>query len=96
MEGGSNDDDLDLVNDLLHWQMEDYELFLSYNMLGVQDGKEENEFLKEYREVKEGEAWINEMLVHTFSEDKPIKYEEPKIKTINLGNEVNPKKNCGR
>lgn len=25
--GGSNDDDLDSVNGLLHWQMEDYKLF---------------------------------------------------------------------
>ena len=24
LEGGLNDDDLDLMNDLLHWQMEDY------------------------------------------------------------------------
>ena len=27
LEGGSMDDDLDSLNGLFHWQMEDYELF---------------------------------------------------------------------
>ena len=54
LEGGSNDDDLDSVNGLLHWQMEDYELFRSCHMLGVEDGNKvkENEFPKEYSELK--------------------------------------------
>ena len=33
LEGESNDDDLDLINGLFHWQIEDYELFPSCNML---------------------------------------------------------------
>ena len=51
LEGGSNDDDLDSVNGLFHWQIEDYELFPSCNMLRVDEGekKEENECPKEYR-----------------------------------------------
>ncbi len=31
------------------------------------------------------------MPAHTFSNDKPIKYEEPTVKTMNLGDEANPK-----
>ena len=68
--GGLNDDDLDSMNGLLYRQMEDYELFSSYNMLGVEEGKERNEFLKEYSEIKEGEAQVDETPTHTFSEDK--------------------------
>ena len=58
LEGGSTDDDLDSVNSLFHWQMDDYELFLSCNMLRVNKGKTEegNECLKEYREAEEGKA----------------------------------------
>lgn len=58
LEGGSNDDDLDLLNDLLHWQMEDYELFTSCNMLRVDEGNkgEENECSKEYWEAKDGKV----------------------------------------
>ena len=43
LEGGSNVDDLDSVNGLLHWQMEDYELFLSCDMLGVEEGNKGEE-----------------------------------------------------
>ena len=58
LEGGSNDDDLDSVNGLFHWQIEDYELFPSCNMLRVDEGEktEENECPKEYREAEEGKA----------------------------------------
>lgn len=89
--GGSTDDDLDSMNGLLHWQMEDYELFPICNMLGVEEEKEGNEFTKEYREIKEGEAQVDETSAHMFSEDKPMKYEEPTVKTMNLGDEANPK-----
>lgn len=90
--GGLIDDDLDSVNGLLHWQMEDYELFPSCNMLGVEGEKEGNEFPKEYSELKDGEAQVDETPTHTFSEDKPMKYEEPTVKTMDLGDEENPKK----
>ena len=89
LEGGSTDDDLDSVNGLLHWQMEDYELFSSCNMLGVAKDKGRNEFSKEYNELKEGEAQVDETPAHTFSKDKPMKYEEPIVKTMNLGDEEN-------
>ena len=58
LEGGSNDDDLDSVNGLFHWQIEDYELFPSCNMLRVDEGEKEerNECLKEYREAEEGKV----------------------------------------
>lgn len=48
-------------------------------MLGVEEGNdgEENKFLKEYREVKEGEAKMDETPAHEFNEEKPMKYEEP-------------------
>ena len=94
LEEGSDDDDLDSVNGLFHWKMEDYELFSSCHMLGVDEGSmgdEKNEFSTEYREVKEGEAPIDETPTHTFSNEKPNKYEEPKVKTMNLGDEANPK-----
>ena len=37
LEGGSNEYNLDSVNEIFHWQMEDYELFPSCNMLGVEE-----------------------------------------------------------
>ncbi len=71
MEGGSIDDDLDSVNGLYHWQIEDYELFPSCNMLRVDEGEkeEENECPKEYKEVEEGKV------VMTEAEGKNIQYE---------------------
>ena len=56
MEGGSSEDDLDSLNGLFHWQMEDYELFPSCNMLRVDEGKKEegNECSKEHREAEGG------------------------------------------
>lgn len=89
--GGSTDDDLDSVNGLLNWQMEDYEVFSSCNMLGVEEENLGNEFPKEYSELKEGEAKVDETLAHMFSEDKLMKYEERTVKTMNLGDEENPK-----
>ena len=58
LEGWSKDDDLDSVNGLFHWQMEDFELFLSCNMLRVDEGDQEegNECPKEYREAEEGKT----------------------------------------
>ena len=91
LEGGSTDDDLDSVNGLLHKQMEDYELFPSCNMLGVEEEKEGNEFLKEYSELKEGEAQVDETLAHTFNKNKLMEYEKPTVKTMNLGDEKTPK-----
>ena len=38
LEGGSTDDDLDSVSGLFHWQMEDYELFQSCNVLTIEEG----------------------------------------------------------
>lgn len=37
LEGGSKDNDLDSVNGLFHWQMEDYELFQSCNILTMEE-----------------------------------------------------------
>ena len=45
----------------------------------------------EYKEFKEGEAPIDETPAHTFNKEKPIKYEEPLVKTVNLEDETNPK-----
>lgn len=93
LDGGS-DDDLDSLNGLVHWQIEDYELFPSCHMLGVEETnneEEKSEFPTKYRELKEGEAPMDETPPHTFSKDEPIKYEEPSVKTVNLGDEANPK-----
>lgn len=92
LEGGSSDDNLDSVNGLFHWQIEDYELFPSCNMLGVEEGnnREETKFLKEYQEVQ-GETQMDKTPAHEFNEEKPIKYEELTIKTMNLGDEAEPK-----
>ena len=49
--------------------MEDYELFLSCNILGVEEEKRRNEFSKEYSELKEGEAQVDETLADMFSEN---------------------------
>ena len=94
LEWGFDDDDLDSLNGLLHWQMEDYELFPSCHMLGVEEGNKEDEkdeFLTEYREFKEGEASIEETPTHTFNEEKAINYEKPLVKTVSLGDEANHK-----
>ena len=61
LQGGSSDDDLDSLNGLFYWQIEDYELFLSCNMLRVDDGKNtkgETECLKEHRDAEEGNGRV--------------------------------------
>ena len=60
-------------------------------MLGVEEEEGRNEFPKEYSELKEGEAQVDEPLAHAFSKDKPMKNEESMVKTMNLGDEENPK-----
>lgn len=69
LEEGSNDDDLDSVNGLYHWQIEDYELFPSCNILRVDEGEktEENECPKEYKEADEAKEV-------TAEEGKDIQY----------------------
>ena len=74
LDGGSIDDDLDSVNGLFHWQMEDYELFHSCNVLTIEEGLAPNKYPKEFTEVKEGEALLDVTPAHTFSEGKKIKY----------------------
>ena len=59
--------------------------------MSVEEGKEGHEFPKEYSELKGGEAQVDETPAHTFNKDKPIKYEEPTMKTMNLSDEENPK-----
>ena len=91
MDGGSTDDDLDSVNGLFHWQMEDYELFPTCNVLSIEEGPRENEFPKEFKEVKEGDAPVDVTPAHTFSTEEPIKYNEAKLETMNLGDEAEPR-----
>ena len=76
VEGGLSEDDLDSLNGLFHRQMEDYELFLSYNMLRVDEGEKEerNERPKEYKEVEEGKV------VKIEAKGKNIQYEPKKMK----------------
>ena len=85
LEGGSSEDDLDSLNGLFHWQMEDYELFPSYNMLRVdKDKKEEgNECPKEHREAKEEKAVMAE------DEGKNIQYEPIKRKDSTVRPHIN-------
>ena len=70
LEGGSMDDDLDSVNDLFYMQMEDYELFQNYDILTIEEGHNGDEFPKEFREIKEGDALLEESPAHVFSEGK--------------------------
>ena len=72
MEGGSTDDDLDSLNGLFHWQMEDYELFQSYNVLTVEEGHKNDGFPREFTKVKEGDASLDETPAHAFTEGEPI------------------------
>ena len=62
LEGGSSEDDLDSLNGLFHWQMEDYELFPSCNMLRVDKGKkgEGNECPKEHKKTEGGNECLKE------------------------------------
>ena len=79
MEGGSSDNDLDLVNGLFHWQMENYELFLSSHMLRVEEGSQGEE--KKYREVRVGRVKMDETPACTTLRN-----------TMNLGDKANLKR----
>lgn len=48
-------------------------------------------FPPEYGEYREGEAWVDDAPAQQFDKDKPIKYEESKLKVTNLGKEEDPK-----
>ena len=72
LEGGSMNDDVELVNGLFHWQMEDYELFQSYNILTIEEGHSNDGFPREFTEVKEVEAPLDETPAHVFSAGEPI------------------------
>lgn len=91
MEGGSKDDDLDSVNRLFHWQMEDYELFQSCNILTIEEERNRDGFPKEFREIKEGNAQLDETPTHVFNKEKPIKYEDATVQTMNLRDDTEPK-----
>ena len=71
--GGSNEDDLDSVNGLFHWKMEDYELFPSCNMLRVNEKGEENKCSKEYKEVEETKVIMAEAK-GSKRKDSPVRY----------------------
>ena len=59
LEGGSKDDDLDLVNGQFYSQIEDYELFQSCNILTIEEECNGKEFPKEFREIKEGNTHLD-------------------------------------
>lgn len=69
---------------------DDYELFHSgCNMLQIEEESEEKDmFPLEYGEYKEGVARVDESPTHQFDKDKPIQYEDPKLKETNLGDEA--------
>lgn len=46
----------------------------------------------EYEEYKEGVPRVDDMLTHHFERDKIVKYEEPNVKKVNLGDEDNSKR----
>ena len=68
--------------------MEDYELFQSCNILTIEEGHNEDGFPKEFREIKEGNAPLDETPTHVFSEGKLIKYDEATVQTMNLGDKA--------
>lgn len=78
--------------------MEEYEVFHpECNMLRVGEMEEEEDkgttsqtFPTKYGEYK-GVAELDDTLAHKFEHDKLIKYEEPKMKKVNLGEEDKPK-----
>lgn len=71
--GRGRNDDLDSMNGLLHWQMEDYELFQSCNLLTIEEGHSDDGFPREFMEVKEGDAPLDETPAHAFTEGESIK-----------------------
>ena len=79
-EGGVLRLDLDSVNGLFHWQIEDYELFPSCNMLKVAEGEKtkENEGPKEYREAEEGKAVLAKAEGKN-TQSKPRKKKDPTV-----------------
>lgn len=86
---GYSEDDGDSMIGLFHWQMDEYGSF-NCNMLQIEE-PEEDLFLEEYGESKEGEARVNETSAHQFDKEKHIQYEEPTLKVTNLGDKANHK-----
>lgn len=97
--GSCSEDETSSLNGLFHWQMEDYEVFHpDCNMLQVKEGEAEEDkgstnetFPPEYREYREGMAELDVTPAHKFEQNKIIKYEEPTLKKVNLGESDKPK-----
>ena len=70
--------------------MEDYELFQSCNILTIEEERNGVGFPKEFREIK-GNTQLDETPAHVFNKEKPIKYEEATIQTMNLRDDTEPK-----
>lgn len=71
--------------------MQDYELFTpSCNVLSIEE--QPDVFPPKYGEYREGEATVNDTLAQLFPKDRPIRYEEAKLKETNLGEASDPKK----
>ena len=71
--------------------MEDYEFFQSCNILAIEEERNGDGFPKEFREIKEGNTQLDETPAHVFNKEKPIKYEEATVQTMNLGDDTEPK-----
>lgn len=79
------EDHTDSIDGLFHWQMSDYELFPpSCNMLEIEE--DPNEFHREYKEYKKGEARVEESPAHQFPKDE----HDENPKTILVGDDWNP------
>ena len=57
----------------------------------IEEGHNRDGFPREFREIKEGDALLDETPTRAFTEGKPIKYNEATLQTMNLGDEAEPR-----
>ncbi len=63
----------------------------SCNMLEIAKIEEDHMYLEEYKEYKEGMVLVDDTPMHQFKEQEKIRYEEPKVAKLNLGDQKEPK-----
>ena len=61
----------------------------------IEEERNGDGFPKEFREIKEGNTKLDETRTHVFNMEKPIKYEEAIVQTMNLGADTKTKEHSG-
>ena len=56
----------------------------------IEEGRNADEFPREFIEIKEGDAPLDVTPAHTFSKEEHIRYNEAMLQTMNLGDKAKP------